>query len=478
VIGRVASVSSQRTRNRRVMVNAELRDATGSCADLLQPAVAGAAALGPRRHPRGHVRQGRDLPRPSPDDQPGGRPGRRPHRPDRARLPPVGEGPHHHLGDRRVGGRGAAACRRPGRPGARPRCSTARPGRHAPRRSAWSTPRRQRRGLHGCSQAAHVRRAAAAPAGPGPAQAPAGAHPPSASPTTPGGPELLRRFHDRSCRTRSPARSSGSSTRSSPTSPARAHAPAAAGRRRCRQDVVAVSAMLVAVQGGHQGALMAPTEVLAEQHALGIRELLADLRCSDDTACSGSGPCGWSCSPTAHRRGSGARWPEGLADGDVDLVIGTHALIQDDGGLRVARRGGRRRAAPLRRRAAGRAAGQGAEGSVPDVLVMTATPIPRTAAMTVYGDLDVSVLDELPPGRTPIETTWARTEAEQDRGVEPGAGRGRRRSAGLRGLPAGRGVREARGASAEETYEQLVGGELAGLRLGLLHGRVPAGQGG
>jgi ATP-dependent DNA helicase RecG len=110
---------------------------------------------------------------------------------------------------------------------------------------------------------------------------------------------------------------------------------------------------------------------------------------------------------------------------------------------------------------------------VPDVLVMTATPIPRTAAMTVYGDLDVSVLDELPPGRTPIETTWARTEAEQDQvwgqvRAEVAAGRQAYVVSPL--------VEESEKlevSSATETYEQLSHGELAGLRLGLLHGRVP-----
>ena len=78
---------------------------------------------------------------------------------------------------------------------------------------------------------------------------------------------------------------------------------------------------------------------------------------------------------------------------------------------------------------------------MPDVLVMTATPIPRTAAMTVYGDLDTTVLDELPPGRTPITTQWARGPLEEAGGLGPGASRGGGRSPGLRGLPAGRGVR-------------------------------------
>jgi len=111
---------------------------------------------------------------------------------------------------------------------------------------------------------------------------------------------------------------------------------------------------------------------------------------------------------------------------------------------------------------------------VPDVLVMTATPIPRTAAMTVYGDLDVTVLDELPPGRTPISTTWARDEAAVHAAwelvrAEVAAGR---RAYVVCPLVEDSDKMEA--ASAEQTYAELADGELAGLDLGLLHGRVPA----
>src|SRR5690606_31536927 len=96
----------------------------------------------------------------------------------------------------------------------------------------------------------------------------------------------------------------------------------------------------------------------------------------------------------------------GLADGSVDIVIGTHALIQE--GIAFAALGAvvadEQHRFGVEQRAALR---DKSSGAVPDLLVMTATPIPRTAAMTVYGDLDVSVLDELPPGRTPIVTKWA-----------------------------------------------------------------------
>jgi ATP-dependent DNA helicase RecG len=103
---------------------------------------------------------------------------------------------------------------------------------------------------------------------------------------------------------------------------------------------------------------------------------------------------------------------------------------------------------------------------------MTATPIPRTAAMTVYGDLDVSVLDELPPGRTPLETTWARTEDHQAQVWEQVRAEV---AAGRQAYVVSPLVEESEKlevSSATETYEQLSHGELAGLRLGLLHGRV------
>jgi len=169
------------------------------------------------------------------------------------------------------------------------------------------------------------------------------------------------------------------------------------------KTVVAVSTLLHAVQGGHQGALMAPTEVLAEQHATGVRALLGELRVPDPGNLFGDRPLRVEL---LTNRIAGAERKDvlaGLADGSVDIVIGTHALIQEAvafhslGAVVVdeQHRFGVEQRAALRDKSS---------GHVPDVLVMTATPIPRTAAMTVYGDLDVSVLDELPPGRTPVAT--------------------------------------------------------------------------
>lgn len=243
------------------------------------------------------------------------------------------------------------------------------------------------------------------------------------------------------------------------------------------KTVVAMAALLTAVQGGHQGALMAPTEVLAEQHAVGVRAQLAEVMVTDggDTLL-GERPLGiallTSRTPAAERR----RTLAGLADGTVDIVIGTHALIQEAVGFRSLgvvvideqHRFGVEQRAALR--------DSNTDGTVPDVLVMTATPIPRTAAMTVYGDLDTTILDELPPGRVPITTTWAHSdeaEAEAWQLVRDQVADGRRAYVVC---PLIEDSPKLEVASAQETYERLAGGELSGLRLGLLHGRMKAGD--
>ena len=246
------------------------------------------------------------------------------------------------------------------------------------------------------------------------------------------------------------------------------------------KTLVAVAALLVAVQGGHQGALMAPTEVLAEQHHLGIRALLEGFMVPDADEDNLFGGAGLerqlrvvlltNRTPAAERR----RILADLADGSIDIAIGTHSLISEGiefGSLGVVvideqHRFGVEQRAALRDKGSGQA--------IPDVLVMTATPIPRTAAMTVYGDLDVSVLDELPPGRTPIVTRWARSELDeadvwQQVRDEVAAGR-----QAYVVCPLIDESEKLEVHSAHETFEELTAGELSGLRVGLLHGRVPA----
>jgi ATP-dependent DNA helicase RecG len=242
------------------------------------------------------------------------------------------------------------------------------------------------------------------------------------------------------------------------------------------KTVVAVSAMLVAVQGGHQAALMAPTEVLAEQHAAGIASLLAGVDVPAGDNLFGDRPLRVELLTNrvtgAHRRSVLA----GLADGSVDLVVGTHALIQEAvtfSSLGVVVIDEQHRFG-VEQRAELRDKGSGGSGATPDVLVMTATPIPRTAAMTVYGDLDVSVLAAKPPGRTPIQTRWADgplLTAEVWAQVRSEVGAGRQAYVVC---PLVEDSDKLDIASAEATRDELAAGELAGLRIGLLHGRMAA----
>ncbi|MBW3594408.1 MAG: ATP-dependent DNA helicase RecG [Actinobacteria bacterium] len=175
------------------------------------------------------------------------------------------------------------------------------------------------------------------------------------------------------------------------------------------KTVVAVYACLVAMQSGFQAAVMAPTEVLAEQHHLTVKELL-DRAFGEDEATNLFAQISkrpvvrllTGSTPATEREKTLA----GVANGDVNLLIGTHALIQEavafkNLGLAVVdeqHRFGVHQRKALREK--------GAVGE-PDILVMTATPIPRTLAVTIYGDLDISILDELPKGRQPITTTIA-----------------------------------------------------------------------
>jgi ATP-dependent DNA helicase RecG len=249
------------------------------------------------------------------------------------------------------------------------------------------------------------------------------------------------------------------------------------------KTVVAVSALLTAIEGGHQGALMAPTEVLAEQHFLGVRALLADLRVEGDVdegslfeGMASDRPIRVELLTNRTTAANRRKLNEALLDGSVDLLIGTHALIEDAVEFRSLgvvvideqHRFGVEQRDALRQK--------GPEGAAPDVLVMTATPIPRTAAMTVYGDLDVSVLDELPPGRTPIVTRWVEAGSDDDEAQAEVWAHVRAEVADGRQAyvvcPLVEESEKLEASSAEETFLRLQHQELPGLRVGLLHGRM------
>ena len=235
------------------------------------------------------------------------------------------------------------------------------------------------------------------------------------------------------------------------------------------KTVVAVAVLLTAVQGGHQGAFMAPTEVLADQHHLGVAELLDGMTVPDPSTLLGTRPLQVALLTSRTTAGERRRIVDGLAEGTVDVSIGTHALIQE--GVEFASLGAvvidEQHRFGVEQRAALREKNR--DGTVPDVLVMTATPIPRTAAMTVYGDLDVSVLDELPPGRVPVASSWESDELPVWEAVREEVQAGRQAYVVCPLIEESEAL-EVR--SAEEVFTDLAGGDLAGLSLGLLHGRV------
>jgi ATP-dependent DNA helicase RecG len=229
----------------------------------------------------------------------------------------------------------------------------------------------------------------------------------------------------------------------------------------CGKTVIAAAAAARAVGSGAQAALMAPTELLAEQH---WRSFDAWFR-----------PLGL---PVAHVHGSmGARARRSalaaIAAGEVALVVGTHALFQE--GVEFARLAlvivdEQHRFGVQQRLALKEKGDRG--GAAPHQLIMTATPIPRTLAMTAFADLDVSVIDELPPGRTPVRTVTIAEErrAEVVARIEDACRKGRQV---YWVCPLIEESEELRGQAAEETAAQLAAA-LPEVRLGLVHGRMPA----
>jgi len=256
------------------------------------------------------------------------------------------------------------------------------------------------------------------------------------------------------------------------------------------KTIVALQAMLVAIENGYQAALMAPTEILATQHYLAARKLL-ERSSKRYRIVLLTGSLDEDLKRLNRRR---------ISEGEADVVIGTHALIEEKVefhklGLIVVdeqhRFGVMQRFKLMRKHT----------DSEPDVLVMTATPIPRTLALSLYGDLDLSVLDELPPGRTPIvtrkigderaEDVWKFVREQVAKGhqayvvypviegakgdqpeldfapVEPEEEKPAKKKAKARQL-----FEKPTLKAATEMYESLRTGALAGLRLGLLHGRL------
>jgi ATP-dependent DNA helicase RecG len=221
------------------------------------------------------------------------------------------------------------------------------------------------------------------------------------------------------------------------------------------KTIVALEAATIAIENGCQVALMAPTEILAAQHYLSAKRIFA--------------PAGYHVELITGGRAKAELELAALRVqvGQAQLVVGTHALIED--GVKFDKLGlvivdEQHRFGVLQRKRLIE------KGAAPHVLVMTATPIPRTLALTLYGDLDISVIDELPPGRTPIETRWsADTQL-------PGVWEFLRREIG-RGRQAyvvypviEESKQELKAATAE--YERLAKSVFPKLRVGLLHGRL------
>jgi ATP-dependent DNA helicase RecG len=253
------------------------------------------------------------------------------------------------------------------------------------------------------------------------------------------------------------------------------------------KTVVAVTTLLQGVEGGWQGAIMAPTEVLAEQHYIGVVGLLAEAGLSPEPYGAGSelgmDSLFGSDDPAVHvgiltgsttnvnYRSDATRQAllDDVALGQVDILVGTHALIQE--GVHFAKLGvvvvdeqhrfGVAQRVLLKEKA---------DLIDPDLLIMTATPIPRTLAMTLYGDLDVSGIDEMPPGRTPVETKLiSRLEeslAWKKIGEEVGAGR-----QAFVVCPLVEDSPKIEAASATAEYGRL-SSLMPDLRVGLIHGQL------
>jgi ATP-dependent DNA helicase RecG len=230
------------------------------------------------------------------------------------------------------------------------------------------------------------------------------------------------------------------------------------------KTLVALIAALFVVEQGYQAAIMAPTEVLARQHGRTFESLVAPLGVTV-AALTGS-------TPAAERRGI----LNGLGRRELDLVVGTHALIQDKvqlPGLGLSVVDEQHRFGVLQR---GRATRAGAEEEhPPHVLVMSATPIPRSLSLTLYGDLDLSILDEMPPGRQAIKTRVS-TGEQEDSIYAQVAQEVREGRQGYVIFPVIEETEKQDLKAATVEYARLQKGVLRAFRTALLHGRLPARQ--
>lgn len=224
------------------------------------------------------------------------------------------------------------------------------------------------------------------------------------------------------------------------------------------KTVVAAHALVLAIESGFQAVIMAPTEVLARQHFLGLSELLMPLGINVVLLIGGMDP-----------KAKKALYSQ-IQGGAVNVIVGTHALIQEaiefkKLGLAIIdeqHKFGVEQRAILRNK-----------GYNPHVLIMTATPIPRTLALTVYGDLDISVIKELPKGRKPIATYWVEEDKRYEvyEFVNEELKKGRQAYVVCPLIGQGQGSR-VKGQGAVETFERLKGEIFTGFEVGLLHGRM------
>lgn len=226
------------------------------------------------------------------------------------------------------------------------------------------------------------------------------------------------------------------------------------------KTAVAACAILAAVRSGYQAALMAPTEILAEQHYANLKHFFEPIGVDVELLVGKQ-------TPTQKRKSI-----EKTKSGEAQVAIGTHALIQE--GVEFAKLGlvvvDEQHRFGVLQRGALRMKGYGN----PDVLIMTATPIPRTLTLTLYGDLDLSVIDEMPPGRKPIKTHWKQPSDRGDvyRNVRELIDTTQAQAYVV--CPLVSESEKMLAQAAEELYKQLSEGVLSGPRVGLLHGQMKA----